>query len=86
MDTACIAERLVSDEQRMQSFVCDPKLNPFNVVALANVLSYTHAFVGIERWKTFVLCCQGVIPRSKLVAVLSDMVEFGMTVQRQRNP
>ncbi len=69
--------------QRMQSFVCDAELDPFNVVepgkrprvTLTPTLALKDAGLSL-------VCCAGWrYTGAKSVAVFLNVVEFGMTVQ-----
>jgi gamma-glutamyltranspeptidase / glutathione hydrolase len=55
---ACIAGRTgVGMSQRMQSFVCDSSLNPFNVVRPGQRQGHFNAYADIERWQTVPFIC-----------------------------
>ncbi|MBI1768959.1 MAG: gamma-glutamyltransferase [Bacteroidetes bacterium] len=82
---ACIAGKTgVSMSQRMQSFVCDPKLNPFNVVAPGKrprvTLTPTLALKDGKPFLSFAVQ-GGDTQDQNLLQFFLDMVEFGMTVQ-----
>ncbi len=82
---ACIAGRTgVGMSQRMQSFVCDPKLNPFNVVAPGKrprvTLTPTLAMKDGKPLVSFAVQ-GGDTQDQNLLQFFLDMVEFGMTVQ-----
>jgi len=82
---ACIAGKTgVGMSQRMQSFVCDPKLNPFNVVAPGKRPRVTLTpSLALKDGKPFVsFAVQGGDTQDQnLLQFFLDMVEFGMTVQ-----
>ena len=82
---ACIAGKTgVGMSQRMQSFVCDPKLNPFNVVAPGKRPRVTLTpSLALKEGKPFVsFAVQGGDTQDQnLLQFFLDMVEFGMTVQ-----
>lgn len=82
---ACIAGKTgVGMSQRMQSFVCDPKLNPFNVVAPGKRPRVTLTpSMALKDGKPFVsFAVQGGDTQDQnLLQFFLDMVEFGMTVQ-----
>jgi gamma-glutamyltranspeptidase/glutathione hydrolase len=82
---ACIAGKTgVGMSQRMQSFVCDPKLNPFNVVAPGKRPRVTLTpTLALKDGKPFVsFAVQGGDTQDQnLLQFFLDMVEFGMTVQ-----
>ncbi len=82
---ACIAGRTgVGMSQRMQSFVLDPKLNPFNVVAPGKRPRVTLTpSLALKDGKPFVsFAVQGGDTQDQnLLQFFLDMVEFGMTVQ-----
>lgn len=82
---ACIAGKTgVGMSQRMQSFVCDPKLNPFNVVAPGKRPRVTLTpTMALKDGKPFVsFAVQGGDTQDQnLLQFFLDMVEFGMTVQ-----
>lgn len=82
---ACIAGRTgVGMSQRMQSFVCDPKLNPFNVVAPGKRPRVTLTpSLALKEGKPFLsFAVQGGDTQDQnLLQFFLDMVEFGMTVQ-----
>jgi len=82
---ACIAGRTgVGMSQRMQSFVCDPKLNPFNVVAPGKRPRVTLTpSLALKDGKPFVsFAVQGGDTQDQnLLQFFLNMVEFGMTVQ-----
>jgi gamma-glutamyltranspeptidase/glutathione hydrolase len=82
---ACIAGKTgVGMSQRMQSFVCDPKLNPFNVVAPGKrprvTLTPTLALKDGKPFLSFAVQ-GGDTQDQNLLQFFLDMVEFGMTVQ-----
>jgi gamma-glutamyltranspeptidase / glutathione hydrolase len=82
---ACIAGKTgVGMSQRMQSFVCDPKLNPFNVVAPGKRPRVTLTpSLALKDGKPFAsFAVQGGDTQDQnLLQFFLDMVEFGMTVQ-----
>jgi gamma-glutamyltranspeptidase/glutathione hydrolase len=82
---ACIAGKTgVGMSQRMQSFVCDPKLNPFNVVAPGKRPRVTLTpSLALKDGKPFVsFAVQGGDTQDQnLLQFFLNMVEFGMTVQ-----
>src|SRR5579859_212294 len=82
---ACIAGKTgVGMSQRMQSFVCDLKLNPFNVVAPGKRPRVTLTpSLALKDGKPFVsFAVQGGDTQDQnLLQFFLDMVEFGMTVQ-----
>ncbi len=82
---ACIAGKTgVGMSQRMQSFVCDPKLNPFNVVAPGKRPRVTLTpSLALKEGKPFLsFAVQGGDTQDQnLLQFFLDMVEFGMTVQ-----
>jgi len=82
---ACIAGHTgVGMSQRMQSFVCDPKLNPFNVVAPGKRPRVTLTpSLALKDGKPFLsFAVQGGDTQDQnLLQCFLDMVEFGMTVQ-----
>ncbi len=82
---ACIAGKTgVGMSQRMQSFVCDPKLNPFNVVAPGKRPRVTLTpSLALKDGKPFLsFAVQGGDTQDQnLLQCFLDMVEFGMTVQ-----
>jgi gamma-glutamyltranspeptidase/glutathione hydrolase len=82
---ACIAGKTgVGMSQRMQSFVTDPKLNPFNVVAPGKrprvTLTPTLALKDGKPFLSFAVQ-GGDTQDQNLLQFFLDMVEFGMTVQ-----
>ncbi|GHM99045.1 gamma-glutamyltranspeptidase [Cytophagales bacterium WSM2-2] len=82
---AVIAGRTgVGLSQRMQSFVCDPKLNPFNVVAPGKrprvTLTPTMALKDGKPFLSFAVQ-GGDTQDQNLLQFFLNMVEFGMTVQ-----
>jgi gamma-glutamyltranspeptidase/glutathione hydrolase len=82
---ACIAGRTgVGMSQRMQSFVCDPKLNPFNVVEPGKrprvTLTPTLALKDGKPFLSFAVQ-GGDTQDQNLLQFFLDVVEFGMTVQ-----
>ncbi len=82
---ACIAGKTgVGMSQRMQSFVCDPKLNPFNVVAPGKrprvTLTPTLALKDGKPFLSFAVQ-GGDTQDQNLLQFFLNMVEFGMTVQ-----
>lgn len=82
---ACIAGKTgVGMSQRMQSFVCDPKLNPFNVVAPGKRPRVTLTpSLALKDGKPFLaFAVQGGDTQDQnLLQFFLNMVEFGMTVQ-----
>ena len=82
---ACIAGKTgVGMSQRMQSFVTDPKLNPFNVVAPGKqprvTLTPTLALKGGKPFLSFAV--QGGDSQDQnLLQFFLNIVEFGMNVQ-----
>jgi len=83
---ACIAGRTgIGMSQRMQSFVCDPKLNPFNVVAPGKrprvTLTPTLALKGGKPFLSFAVQ-GGDTQDQNLLQFFLNMVEFEMTVQQ----
>jgi gamma-glutamyltranspeptidase/glutathione hydrolase len=82
---ACIAGKTgVGMSQRMQSFVTDPKVNPFNVVAPGKrprvTLTPTLALKDGKPFLSFAVQ-GGDTQDQNLLQCFLDMVEFGMTVQ-----
>lgn len=82
---ACIAGKTgVGMSQRMQSFVTDPKLNPFNVVAPGKqprvTLTPTLALKDGKPFLSFAVQ-GGDTQDQNLLQFFLNMVEFGMTVQ-----
>jgi gamma-glutamyltranspeptidase/glutathione hydrolase len=82
---ACIAGHTgVGMSQRMQSFVCDPALNPFNVVEPGKrprvTLTPTLALKDGKPFLSFAVQ-GGDTQDQNLLQFFLDMVEFGMTVQ-----
>jgi len=82
---ACIAGKTgVGMSQRMQSFVCDPKLNPFNVVEPGKrprvTLTPTMALKDGKPFLSFAVQ-GGDTQDQNLLQFFLDIVEFGMTVQ-----
>jgi len=82
---ACIAGHTgVGMSQRMQSFVCDPALNPFNVVEPGKrprvTLTPTLAMKDGKPFLSFAVQ-GGDTQDQNLLQFFLDMVEFGMTVQ-----
>jgi Gamma-glutamyltransferase len=82
---SCIAGKTgVGMSQRMQSFVTDPKLNPFNVVEPGKRPRVTLTpTMALKRWKAFhLLCVQGGDTQDQnLLQFFLNMVEFDMNVQ-----
>lgn len=82
---ACIAGKTgVGMSQRMQSFVLDPKLSPFNVVAPGKRPRVTLTpSLALKEGKPFLsFAVQGGDTQDQnLLQFFLDMVEFGMTVQ-----
>ncbi len=82
---ACIAGKTgVGMSQRMQSFVCDPKLNPFNVVEPGKRPRVTLTpSLALKDGKPFLsFAVQGGDTQDQnLLQCFLNMVEFGMTVQ-----
>jgi gamma-glutamyltranspeptidase / glutathione hydrolase len=82
---SCIAGRTgVGMSQRMQSFVTDPKLNPFNVVEPGKRPRVTLTpTMALKDGKPFIsFAVQGGDTQDQnLLQFFLDMVEFGMTVQ-----
>ena len=71
---ACIAGKTgMGMSQRMQSFVLDPRENPYNVVAPVKqprvTLTPTLALIDEKPWMAFSV--QGGHPRAKLASILS---------------
>lgn len=82
---ACIAGRTgVGMSQRMQSFVCDPSLNPFNVVEPGKrprvTLTPTLALKDGKPFLSFAVQ-GGDTQDQNLLQFFLNVVEFGMTVQ-----
>jgi gamma-glutamyltranspeptidase / glutathione hydrolase len=82
---SCIAGRTgVGMSQRMQSFVCDPALNPFNVVEPGKrprvTLTPTMALKDGKPFLSFAVQ-GGDTQDQNLLQFFLNMVEFGMTVQ-----
>jgi gamma-glutamyltranspeptidase/glutathione hydrolase len=82
---ACIAGKTgVGMSQRMQSFVTDPKLNPFNVVAPGKrprvTLTPTMALKDGKPFLSFAVQ-GGDTQDQNLLQFFLNMVEFGMNVQ-----
>lgn len=82
---ACIAGRTgVGMSQRMQSFVCDPALNPFNVVEPGKrprvTLTPTMALKDGRPFLSFAVQ-GGDTQDQNLLQFFLNMVEFGMNVQ-----
>ncbi|HEY3405790.1 MAG TPA: gamma-glutamyltransferase [Ohtaekwangia sp.] len=82
---ACIAGKTgVGMSQRMQSFVCDPRLNPFNVVEPGKrprvTLTPTLALKDGKPFLSFAVQ-GGDTQDQNLLQFFLDMVEFDMTVQ-----
>jgi gamma-glutamyltranspeptidase / glutathione hydrolase len=82
---ACIAGRTgVGMSQRMQSFICDTALNPFNVVEPGKrprvTLSPTLALKDGKPFLSFAVQ-GGDTQDQNLLQFFLDIVEFGMTVQ-----
>jgi gamma-glutamyltranspeptidase/glutathione hydrolase len=82
---ACIAGKTgVGMSQRMQSFVTDPKLNPFNVVAPGKrprvTLTPTMALKDGKPYVSFAVQ-GGDTQDQNLLQFFLNMVEFGMNVQ-----
>ena len=82
---ACIAGKTgVGMSQRMQSFVCDPALNPFNVVEPGKrprvTLTPTLAMKDGKPFLSFAVQ-GGDTQEPNLLQFFLNMVEFGMTVQ-----
>lgn len=82
---ACIAGKTgVGMSQRMQSFVADPKLNPFNVVEPGKrprvTLTPTMALKDGKPYVSFAVQ-GGDTQDQNLLQFFLNMVEFGMTVQ-----
>lgn len=82
---ACIAGKTgVGMSQRMQSFVTDPKLNPFNVVEPGKrprvTLTPTMALKDGKPYVSFAVQ-GGDTQDQNLLQFFLNMVEFGMTVQ-----
>jgi gamma-glutamyltranspeptidase / glutathione hydrolase len=82
---ACIAGRTgIGMSQRMQSFVCDPALNPFNVVEPGKRPRVTLTpTLALKDGKPFIsFAVQGGETQDQnLLQFFLNMVEFGMTVQ-----
>ena len=82
---ACIAGRTgVGMSQRMQSFVCDSSLNPFNVVEPGKRPRVTLTpTMALKEGKPFLsFAVQGADTQDQnLLQFFLNMVEFGMTVQ-----
>ena len=82
---ACIAGKTgVGMSQRMQSFVCDPAENPFNVVAPGKQPRVTLTpTLALKNGKPFLsFAVQGGDTQDQnLLQFFLNMVEFGMTVQ-----
>jgi gamma-glutamyltranspeptidase / glutathione hydrolase len=82
---ACIAGRTgIGMSQRMQSFVCDPALNPFNVVAPGKrprvTLTPTLALKDGKPYLSFAVQ-GGDTQDQNLLQFFLNVVEFGMNVQ-----
>src|SRR6185369_15950849 len=82
---ACIAGKTgVGMSQRMQSFVCDPKLDPFNVVEPGKrprvTLTPTLAMKDGKPFLAFAVQ-GGDTQDQNLLQFFLDVVEFGMNVQ-----
>jgi gamma-glutamyltranspeptidase/glutathione hydrolase len=82
---ACIAGRTgVGMSQRMQSFVCDPALNPFNVVEPGKrprvTLTPTLALKDGKPFLSFAVQ-GGDTQDQNLLQFFLNMTEFGMTIQ-----
>jgi gamma-glutamyltranspeptidase/glutathione hydrolase len=82
---SCIAGKTgIGMSQRMQSFVTDPKLNPFNVVAPGKrprvTLTPTMALKDGKPFLSFAVQ-GGDTQDQNLLQFFLDIVEFGMTVQ-----